>query len=121
MTPEKLLAAVDTITEVTNVFSSYPEDRAKAVEAQLFLTMANNYLIELAHHISKGVEPYDAVMKTLHGEHFYSSNTSSGCARLYILRMLKRSYRCTDNFKPAAPTTASKVLMVGLPFVDSAR
>lgn len=68
MTPEKLLAAVDTITEVTNVFSSYPEDRAKAVEAQLFLTMANNYLIELAHHVSKGVEPYDAVMKTLHGE-----------------------------------------------------
>lgn len=30
-------------------------------------------------------------------------------------------HRCTDNFRPAPVTTASKVFMVGLPFKDSAR
>ena len=45
-----------------------PEDRQKAIEAALFLSLAGNYLSELAVHIHNGVDLYDAVLNTARGE-----------------------------------------------------
>ena len=68
MTPEKLLAAVEIINEAGDAFNSCPEDRPKAIEAALFLSLAGNYLSELAAHIHNGVYLYDAVLNTVRGE-----------------------------------------------------
>ncbi len=68
MTPEKLFEAASVISEVSKAFASMPEDKEEAVSAALACTLANMYIVELAKHLSKGMDIYDACLITVKGE-----------------------------------------------------
>ncbi len=68
MTREELLEAARVLNLVSKAFADCPEEKEKSLEASLFLTLANYYIVELASHIGDGDETYDAVVKTVRGE-----------------------------------------------------
>jgi hypothetical protein len=65
---DRLTVAVDTLGEVGQLAIDLPEEREKAVEMALHMTVVRLYLTELASHLVKGMEPYDAVLAAAKGE-----------------------------------------------------
>ena len=65
---DKLRSAIETVSEVSTMFSDMPEEKKKAVEAALALTLAQSYLVELLYNLQSGVKPYDAALSTIRGE-----------------------------------------------------
>jgi hypothetical protein len=63
MTPEKLLAASEILSDVADTIDSCTVQNTETVKAKIILHMANAYLLELASHVGEGVDPGDAVMK----------------------------------------------------------
>ena len=68
MTPEKLLDAAAVINEVVGAFANMPEDKEDTALAALACTLANTYIVELAKHLSEGMDIYDACLITAKGE-----------------------------------------------------
>ena len=68
MTPERLAMAVQVLAEVSQAFSTMPEERARAAEGSIALCDAALYLTELTQHLSRGKDAYDAVLATIRGE-----------------------------------------------------
>ena len=61
MNPEQLLNAADALAWISVRLKELPEAREDALSAALHCTIANMVVVELAKHISEGVEPYDAL------------------------------------------------------------
>jgi hypothetical protein len=68
MTPEKLLEAASVINELADAFAGMPEDKEDAVSAVLACRLVNTYIVELAKHLSEGMDIYDACLITVKGE-----------------------------------------------------
>jgi len=68
MTSEKLLEAASVINEVTEAFTSMPGGKEEAASAALACALVNTYIVELAKHLSEGMDTYDACLITVKGE-----------------------------------------------------
>jgi len=62
MSPERLSAAIQVLHQVSRNFANMPEAREEASEGCLALVNAALYLTELAYHLEKGRDPYDALL-----------------------------------------------------------
>lgn len=54
--------------EMSNNFNALPTDRTNAVQAGLYCLMAQTYALEIAKHLTDGMEPYDAFVAAANGE-----------------------------------------------------
>ena len=68
MNIEQLLACADVLGEMTSNFTALPNENNKGLEAGVCCQLARSYVVELAKHISDGMEPYDAMVATANGE-----------------------------------------------------
>jgi hypothetical protein len=68
MNIERLQACADVLDEMVVQFGSMPEQKEKVLEAALFCSMAQNYVVQYAAHLADGMEPYDAMAVTVKGE-----------------------------------------------------
>jgi hypothetical protein len=66
MNAKELLKCCEQLDVVATNFAAIPGN-SKAVEAALHCRMAQTYVIELAHHLASGMEPFDAVEATARG------------------------------------------------------
>ena len=64
---EKLRICGEVLGTMAKNFAAMPEDRKNAVTAGLHCVMAQSYVVELAKHLSDGMEPYDAMEATAKG------------------------------------------------------
>ncbi len=62
MDAQELMAASKIVGDLAERFGDLPEEKKKGVEAGLLLTLAQSYLVELATHLSSGLDPYDAMI-----------------------------------------------------------
>ena len=65
---KQLLACADVLSQMSKNFAEMPSQNTEALQAGLQLAVAHSIVVEYAFHISKGVEPYDAMEKTVAGE-----------------------------------------------------
>jgi hypothetical protein len=65
---EELLTASDVLLKVAERLRELPEHREEAVAACLHLQLASLVVGELAYHLQRGVEPYEAMRRTAVGE-----------------------------------------------------
>lgn len=77
MTVEELLQRGKVLSQVSERFGEIPENQHKCIEACIHLTIANLYIMELAHHVSDGMDPYDAIIATANGELNLPESTAS--------------------------------------------
>lgn len=68
MNLEQLLACADVLGEMSANFAAMPSDNTKALEAGLHCGYVHSLIAEYASHISKGMEPFDAMEATVRGE-----------------------------------------------------
>ena len=68
MNIEQLLSCAAVLGEMSNNFTALPTDKENAVQAGLYCQMAQLYVLELAKHLTDGMEPYDAIVSTANGE-----------------------------------------------------
>ena len=69
MNARRLRDALDVLTWLADGAAALPEERKKAVQMQLTLATAGLFLAEyLAHTAQAGLEPYDALLKTVRGD-----------------------------------------------------
>ena len=68
MEANKLIEAAELLGEIATNFRNMPEEQQKTVEACLHIQMAQLYLVELASHLLRGAEPYDAMLMAARGE-----------------------------------------------------
>jgi hypothetical protein len=68
MSLEELLACADVLGEMSSNFAAMPSDNKKALEAGMHCLYAQSLVAEYASHISKGMEPFDAMEATVSGE-----------------------------------------------------
>lgn len=54
--------------EMSKNFIDIPSESTKTLEAGLSCQMAQLYVLELAAHLTKGMEPFDAYVATANGE-----------------------------------------------------
>lgn len=67
MKSERVLEAGAVLGWLAEQAGAFPEPSDEAAAMALHLTLANMYLTEYAAHLSKGLEPYDALRETLSG------------------------------------------------------
>ena len=68
MNLEQLLACADVLGEMSANLAAMPSNNTKALEAGLHCVLAQSLVAEYASHISKGMEPFDAMEATVRGE-----------------------------------------------------
>ncbi|MBA3597965.1 MAG: hypothetical protein H0W40_11410 [Methylibium sp.] len=68
MNAKQVAGADDVLSWLSEQASCLPEARENAVQMTVVLTMARLYLVEFATHLSRGMEPYDALKATANGE-----------------------------------------------------
>lgn len=68
MTPARLDAAIEVLGQLSELASGMPEESEKAVAMALHLQLAQSYVVELRVHLANGLEPYDAMLRTMRGE-----------------------------------------------------
>lgn len=56
------------LCEMSKNFIDIPSESTKPLEAGKYCQMAQLYVLELATHLSKGLEPFDAYVATANGE-----------------------------------------------------
>jgi hypothetical protein len=61
MNSKQLLEAADVLDWVSVMLKQLPEVREDALAASLHCTVANMVVVELAKHLTDGVEPYEAL------------------------------------------------------------
>ena len=54
--------------EMSNNLTALPTDKENVVQAGLHCQIVQLYVLELAKHLSEGMEPYDAIVATANGE-----------------------------------------------------
>ena len=64
---EQLLACADVLGQMSKNFAAMPSQNTEALQAGLQLALAHSLMVEYASHISKGIESYDAMEKTVLG------------------------------------------------------
>lgn len=67
MNSKQLLEAADVLDWVSVRLKELPEARGDALTASLHCTIANMIVVELARHLSDGVDPYDALRRAAVG------------------------------------------------------
>jgi hypothetical protein len=72
MKVDSLLAASETLMALGERFRELPEQREDAMQAALWCGLAANIASELALHLSRGVDPYEALLKTAQGTELLS-------------------------------------------------
>lgn len=60
--------AVPMWNRVTTAFNDLPESQREGVLAAVVMNMANTYILQMAHHLREGKEPYDALLATARNE-----------------------------------------------------
>ena len=69
MNAHRLREALEVLTWLGDRAGDLPEEKKKAVQMQLTLATAGLYLAEyLGHTARAGLEPYDALLKTVRGD-----------------------------------------------------
>ena len=68
MNQERLAQAVEVLREFGQALSNLPEERDKATQAWLTISDSALYLAEMCHHLSRGKDPYDALLSAVRGE-----------------------------------------------------
>ena len=82
--------AVDVIQQLARWAGDLPDDRAKAVEMQMQLTIAALYLVEYVKHLQEGSEPYAALLSTVRGEMKLADSPSLTTFKLLMPRKRAR-------------------------------
>ncbi len=67
MNIEDLLKCSAVLSAVGSNFAAIPGNE-KAGEAAAYFSIVNSYVAELAHHLSNGVDAFDALERTANGE-----------------------------------------------------
>jgi len=67
MNAEQAIEASRVIGWLSEQASMPGEDEDKRVQMAATLVLAQTYLVEFAHHLANGQEPYDALMSTARG------------------------------------------------------
>ena len=67
MEVNRLLEASEALGWVSERMSALPEQEGEAVIAALTCTMAQAVLVEFAAHLTRGTEPYDALLMAARG------------------------------------------------------
>lgn len=68
MNLEQLSVCAEVLGQMSANFAAMPSDNAKALEAGFMCLSAQSLVAEYASHISKGMEPFDAMEATVSGE-----------------------------------------------------
>lgn len=68
MNVQQLQDCAAVLGEMSSNFLALPTDKANAVQAGTYCLMAQSYVLELAKHLTDGMEPYDAFVATAKGE-----------------------------------------------------
>ncbi len=68
MNIEQLLACADVLGEMSANFAAMPSANTKALQAGLYCGYVHSLVAEYASHISKGMEPFDAMEATVRCE-----------------------------------------------------
>ena len=68
MKTERLFMAIEVLDDVARAFADMPEEQGKSAEAWLTIADAALYLTEVAHHLVRGKDAYDAVLSAVRGE-----------------------------------------------------
>lgn len=68
MNVDELLKVSDGLSWVSDRLSDLPENKTEAITAVLYCQMARLVVVELAHHLLNGIEPYEALRRTAAGE-----------------------------------------------------
>jgi hypothetical protein len=68
MNLEQLLACADVLGQMSANLAAMPSNNTKALEAARRCFDAQSLVAEYASHISKGMEPFDAMEATVRGE-----------------------------------------------------
>ncbi len=68
MNIEQLHSCAAVLGEMSNNFTALPTDKENAVQAGLYCQMVQLYVLELAKHLTDGMEPYDAFVATANGQ-----------------------------------------------------
>ena len=68
MNLEQLSVCADVLGQMSANFAAMPSDNAKALEAGFMCLSAQSLVVEYASHLSKGMEPFDAMAATVRGE-----------------------------------------------------
>lgn len=64
----KIIEAANAVAWLSEQAGAPGEDRAARLQMALTLALARSYMVEYAAHVTRGAEPYDALMATVHGE-----------------------------------------------------
>ena len=67
MNADELLKVSEGLCWVTARLGDMPEEKQEALAAMAACTMANLVVVELAHHLAHGVEPYEALRRAAIG------------------------------------------------------
>lgn len=68
MNPEQILAASDTLGQLSNNLANMPEEQKEAIAMGLSIELVRLFLAELATYLTNGDDPYDALLKAAKGE-----------------------------------------------------
>lgn len=68
MNVEKLRQAASVLNELSEAFGRLPESQVEAVTASLHCQLVNTYLVEIAKHLSDGMDTYDALVRAALGD-----------------------------------------------------
>lgn len=68
MNTEQLLAAYDTLGQLSTNLSNMPEEQKEAICMGLQIETVRLFLVELAKCLTDGCDPYDAMLKAVKGE-----------------------------------------------------
>lgn len=68
MEQKSLHSTADTLGLLAQNFAGMPTEKERAVQLGLWLVMAQAIVVELASHLSRGLEPYEAMEATARGE-----------------------------------------------------
>lgn len=68
MNADELLKVSDGLKWIADRLADLPENKTEAITAVLYCQMARLVVIELAHHLLHGIEPYEALRRTAVGD-----------------------------------------------------
>jgi hypothetical protein len=63
-----LMEAYEVFNQLADNFGNLPEEKASAAAAALHCRLASTYALEMAYHIQRGMEPYDALLTVARGD-----------------------------------------------------
>jgi hypothetical protein len=65
---QQIIEAADAVAWLAEQAGAQGEDGPARIQMALALVMARSYLLEYAAHVTRGMEPYDALMAAARGE-----------------------------------------------------